>query len=141
MDYMMNIKRLMDNGKINACKFGKCTKMKSAYYPKLMHDKYVSNDFDFNKNMIITGPNAAGKTTLIKTTIINIVLSQQFGYGFYQSATINPYHQIHSYLNIPDTSGRDSLFQAEARRCNEIIQEFNAHSKQRHFCIFYELYS
>ena len=27
----------------------------------------------------------------------------------------NPYTHIHSYLNIPDTSGRDSLFQAESR--------------------------
>ena len=27
-------------------------------------------------------------------------------------------------MNIPDTSGRDSLFQAEARRCKEILDEY-----------------
>ena len=71
--------------------------------------------------MIITGPNAAGKTTLLKTTTINIILSQQWGCGFYRKCSISPYSHIHCYLNIPDTSGRDSLFQAEARRCKEIL--------------------
>ena len=64
------------------------------------------------------------------------------GVGFYKSATINPYKYIHCYLNIPDTSGRDSLFQAEARRCKEILTSIeNSNDKERHFCIFDELYS
>ena len=36
------------------------------------------------------------------------------------------YDKIHCYLNIPDTSNRDSLFQAEARRCKEIIDALSA---------------
>jgi DNA mismatch repair ATPase MutS len=50
-------------------------------------------------------------------------------------------------LNIPDTSGRDSLFQAESRRCKEIIDIINNSTsgeqdiQPRHFCIFDELYS
>jgi DNA mismatch repair ATPase MutS len=47
-------------------------------------------------------------------------------------------------LNIPDTSGRDSLFQAESRRCKEIIDcigDYNQVGSERHFCIFDELYS
>ena len=38
-------------------------------------------------------------------------------FGFYYKAKINPYHHFHCYINIPDTCDRDSLFQAEARRC------------------------
>jgi hypothetical protein len=102
----------------------------------------VKNDVALDKNMIITGPNASGKTTLLKTTLINIILSQQCGCGFYTAATIAPYTHIHSYLNIPDTSGRDSLFQAESRRCKEILDAVEpAEPKSRHFCIFDELYS
>lgn len=141
MDYMGCISDLIKSKKMAACKFGKKTKMKDAYYAKFINEKYVSNNIDFDKNIIITGPNAAGKTTLIKTAAINIIFSQQVGYGFYKSATIHPYHYVHSYLNIPDTSGRDSLFQAEARRCKEILDEFENNKKQRHFCIFDELYS
>jgi DNA mismatch repair protein MutS len=44
-------------------------------------------------------------------------------------------------LNIPDTSGRDSLFQAEARRCKEIIDSIHENKKDKHFCVFDELYS
>ena len=59
-------------------------------------------------------------------------------------------------MNIPDTSGRDSLFQAESRRCKEILDKLSGEAppteegKQqasaqwgpvRHFCIFDELYS
>ena len=83
---------------------------------------------------------------------------------------MTPYTHIHSYLNIPDTSGRDSLFQAEARRCKDILdiindsQESNDKSfhglsdtsnkfndkshdpnnkllESKHFCIFDELFS
>ena len=64
------------------------------------------------------------------------------GCGFYNSCSLNPYTHIHSYLNIPDTSGRDSLFQAESRRCKDIIDMIhNNDSSCRHFCIFDELYS
>jgi hypothetical protein len=101
----------------------------------------IANDVVLDKQLIITGPNAAGKTTVIKTTLFNIILSQQIGYGFYKRAEITPYDYLHCYLNIPDTSGRDSLFQAESRRCMEILRSIMEHPTKRHFCIFDELYS
>jgi len=117
--------------------------IKKQYYPALMNGDYIVNDADVSENMIITGPNASGKTTFLKTTVLNIIFSQQFGCGFYSECTMKPYTNIHSYLNIPDTSGRDSLFQAESRRCKEIIDEIThtENKRRRHFCIFDELYS
>ena len=117
----------------------KHTSFKQIYYPP--HETPIKNDVVINKKIIITGPNAAGKTTIIKSTLMNIILSQQIGYGFYDSANIRPYDYLHSYLNIPDTSGRDSLFQAESRRCKEILDSLEKESDKRHFCIFDELYS
>ena len=120
-------------------------KFKNAYFPSLINSNPVKNSYELNKHMIITGPNAAGKTTLLKTTIFNIILSQQTGFGFYESAEFEPYDMIHCYINIPDTSGRDSLFQAEARRCKEILDQVmdikDKNKKRRHFCVFDELYS
>jgi hypothetical protein len=109
-------------------------------------NKPVKNDATLDKKIIITGPNASGKTTFLKTTAINLILSQQFGMGAFKTAHFKPYTHFHSYLNIPDTSGRDSLFQAESRRCKEIldvIKRTNASlsTKDHHFCIFDELYS
>ena len=90
---------------------------KNNYYAALKNNKPIKNTVKLQKNMIITGPNASGKTTILKSTLINIIFTQQFGCGFYDSGKLKPYKYIHCYLNIPDTSGRDSLFQAEARRC------------------------
>ena len=101
----------------------------------------VKNTIKFNKNQIITGPNASGKTTILKSSLINIIFTQQFGCGFYDSAKVKPFKHLHCYLNIPDTSGRDSLFQAEARRCKEILDIIHDNKEETHFCVFDELYS
>lgn len=92
------------------------------YYPANNPDESVRNNCDLTKNMIITGPNASGKTTFLKTTALNLIFTQQFGMGCYSHAVIyRPYTHFHTYLNIPDSSDRDSLFQAEARRGKEIL--------------------
>jgi len=119
------------------------TKFVEQYYPAHLANSPISNTCALDKNMIISAPNAAGKTTLLKSTAINVVFSQQVGCGFYKSGTLIPYTHIHSYLNIPDTSGRDSLFQAESRRCKEIIDLVSSPENQdaRHFAILDELYS
>ena len=149
MEHLSGLTRLIKNKKMAACTFllpsssssSKKTYFKSSYYAPLMNDRPVKNNIVLNKKATITGPNAAGKTTLIKSTLLNIIFSQQFGYGFYKKAKLAPYQFVHSYLNIPDTSGRDSLFQAESRRCREIITCLVEHKTKRHFCIFDELYS
>ena len=114
---------------------------KKSYYGPLLPIKPVKNDISLKENVIITGPNASGKTTALKTTLINIILSQQFGCGFFSSGKLYPYKYLHCYLNIPDTSGRDSLFQSEVRRCKEIIQKIQENKEETHFCVFDELYS
>ena len=126
-------------------KENKKTSFKNSYYASLSRPvnnlKPIKNTIKLKKNMIITGPNASGKTTILKSTLINIIFTQQFGCGFYESAKFAPYNHIHCYLNIPDTSGRDSLFQAEARRCKEILDVISTNKNESHFCAFDELYS
>ena len=159
--YIHNInqlKQMVVNGNISKCLFvspssssssssssvptKNKSKFKNAYFPSLIGKNPVKNSYDLKKNILITGPNAAGKTTLLKTTIFNIILSQQIGFGCYDSAVITPFDKIHCYINIPDSSERDSLFQAEARRCKNILTSIESCNKtERHFCVFDELYS
>ena len=143
IDHIVQFNKLIENKQINKCYFNKNKiKIKKIYYPKIGYKNSIKNDIVIDKkNIIITGPNAAGKTTILKSIIYNLILSQQIGFGFYEKATVKCYDYFHSYLNIPDTSGRDSLFQAEARRCKEIIDILDKTKDKQHFCIFDELYS
>jgi DNA mismatch repair ATPase MutS len=144
IDVLMGLQENIKERKINFVEFIENKQkniFKKNYYACLKDSKHVKNTIKLNKNLIISGPNASGKTTVIKSVLINIIVSQQFGCGFYESAKLKPYEHIHCYLNIPDTSGRDSLFQAEARRCKEIIDIINTNKDQTHFCAFDELYS
>jgi len=144
-EHLSGLKSLILTKKIAPCTFVKSAEKKtylhSSYYAPLMNQNPIKNKILLHKKTTITGPNAAGKTTLIKSTLLNVIFSQQFGYGFYKKAKLLPYHYVHSYLNIPDTSGRDSLFQAESRRCREILTCLLENKTKRHFCIFDELYS
>lgn len=148
LDNLRGVSSHWNSGAVSMANFDrtKACKFEEQYYPPHLSDQaHVKNTCILDRKIIITGPNASGKTTLLKTTTINVIFSQQFGCGFYgDNSSINPYTHIHSYLNIPDTSERDSLFQAESRRCKEIIDVIleNPEIKGfRHYCIFDELYS
>ena len=144
MDCLKGLQKNILERKINYTLFideSKKTILENSYYANLKNSNPIKNTIKLKKNMIITGPNASGKTTILKSTLINILFSQQFGCGFYDSAKIKPFNHIHCYLNIPDTSGRDSLFQAEARRCKEILDAISVNKTDTHFCAFDELYS
>lgn len=117
-------------------------KVNGIVYPPLMDTACVKNDISIDKDCIITGPNASGKTTTLKAVLLNIIFTQQYGCGFYQDMVFTPYNNLHCYLNVPDTSGRDSLFQSESRKCKKIIEKITKSGKDsRHFCLFDELYS
>ena len=141
-----SIKKNIERGNINFCTYiddTNTTTIKEQYYSPLLsrNDKIIKNNLKLNNNIIISGPNASGKTTVLKSAIFNIILSQQIGCGFYKNANIRIYDFLHCYINIPDTSNRDSLFQAEARRCKEILDKIISNPEKNHFCIFDELYS
>ena len=69
--------------------------MKSVFHPSIKNP--IKNSINLNKNRIITGPNAAGKTTILKATILNTIFSQQIGMGYYKNAN---YHHSIIYIVI-----------------------------------------
>jgi DNA mismatch repair ATPase MutS len=145
LDKLISLSKLIKNKTINKTSFSQSptpvVKFSKIYSPNINCNNIIKNTFNLSKNKLITGPNASGKTTLLKTTLSNIIISQQIGFGFYNKAVLTPFDTFHCYINIPDTSSRDSLFQAEARQCLNIINNISQNTDKKHFCIFDELFS
>jgi DNA mismatch repair protein MutS len=87
----------------------------------------VRNDIHLtNSGCMITGPNAAGKSTFLKSILLNILLSQSLGICCATICNMTPFYFINSQINIPDTKGIESLFEAEMHRCKynlDVIKE------------------
>ncbi len=76
-------------------------------------------------NLIITGPNEAGKSTFVKAVAIGVVLAQSIGIVPAAQATITPFSYITTYLNITDQYGK-SLFEAQVDRIKAILDHIDA---------------
>lgn len=91
-------------------------------HPCISIDKAVMNDINlgvngYKKNAIITSPNSSGKSVLIKSIIINVLMAQTMGMSCCKDATITPFRFINTQINVPDSTGLESLFEAEMHRC------------------------
>lgn len=121
IDYKTNLLNLLGNG------FSLPTYVKSdrptisaqgIWHPSLA-PYAVPNNLTNLQNTIITGPNAGGKSTLLKAVLTNIVLAQTIGVVSAKEFILSPFKYISSQISIPDCKGKESLFQAEMYRCKE----------------------
>lgn len=142
--YFSNVLSLREEVKavpLGRAAIGKRTSLKALWHPSIGSTDAIKNNMTLRKNIVLTGPNAAGKTTIAKSILYNSILAQQIGLGFYKSGRFMLTDRFHSYINIPDTNERDSLFQAEASRCKEVLDAVSSNPRATHLCIFDELFS
>lgn len=67
-------------------------------------------------NMLLTGPNAAGKSTILKAIGVNIILAQTIGMSSCYHMKFTPLYYLGTRINIRDNIGTLSLYQAEMAR-------------------------
>jgi len=116
--------------------------IKDIWHPYLVDDKVVKNTIKMKNNLLITGPNAAGKSTFIKSVIINILLSQTICVNSCSHFEMSPFHLIETYLHIPDVKGISSLFEAEMFRSKEYIEKIKELSENEFsFIVLDEIFS
>jgi hypothetical protein len=82
----------------------------------------VENPVNLSKNIIITGPNAGGKTTYVKTILTNVILSHTFGICYSIKSNIVLYDTIYSFMRLTDILGSKSYFEVEAEYCSKMIK-------------------
>jgi DNA mismatch repair protein MutS len=102
----------------------------------------VQNDIQLKNNILITGPNAAGKSTFIKSVIVNILLAQTCCIASAQHFKFTPFHLIETYLHIPDSKGNQSLFEAEMYRSRDYLDRLKElEGKSFSFIVLDEIFS
>ncbi len=122
-------------------------RLTNFWNPFINPEKVVSNSIELGgaqrNNMIVTGPNAGGKSTTLKGIAICLIMAQTFGIVPAQEAVITPFTKIASYLNITDdiVAGH-SLFKAEVMRAHNLIETVEKLGpKQFSFVILDEIFN
>jgi hypothetical protein len=99
---------------------------KSTIFGEMMHpelNQAIPNPINLSKHLIVTGPNAAGKTTYVKSLLWNILFGQSFGIIRCKYGNINLYDAITHHDRIKDVVGSKSLFEAEMYKMQEVIDK------------------
>lgn len=95
-------------------------------------------------NLVVTGPNSAGKSTILKSVILALIMGQSLGIAPVQAMSFTPFGNIVTYSNVSDSQvDQESRFQAEARRVFEYGDKVDEISKKSifSFAIFDEIFS
>ena len=117
-------------------------KLKEHYHPIIK--KPIKNSLMIHNkphNLLITGPNASGKSTFLKSAALNILCAQTLTISFAESMILTPFSYFNTYLNIPDCEGKESLFEAEMNRMSDEIKKIEELENKHVFLIMDEIFS
>lgn len=119
----------------------------NMWNPFVGSEKSVVNSVELGgnmpANMILTGPNAGGKSTFSKGVALSLVLGQTIGLVPAKAAAFTPFAKINTYMNIADdTAGGNSLFKSEVMRAQQLLDTINTLDKnQFSFSVMDEVFS
>jgi energy-coupling factor transporter ATP-binding protein EcfA2 len=117
--------------------------VKQVWHPSINREIVVRNDMMMNskRNAILTGPNAGGKSTLVKSVLLSVLLAQTLGVVNAEELVITPFSFINSQISIPDCKGKESLFEAEMHRCKYNLEHIRSMEDGFSFVIMDEIFN
>jgi len=122
IDVINSINKLLLSGEWSKVTYSNQTLLWDAKNP-ILKDDQIANPVNLNKNIIVTGPNAGGKTTYVKTILANVILAQTIGITYSLRSQIILYDTINSFMRVSDILGTRSYFEAEAEYCLNMIKK------------------
>jgi hypothetical protein len=98
---------------------GRSMAAEDVYHPCI--ENPVANSIAVTKNVLLTGSNASGKSTFLKTIAINALLSQAVGTSTAKSYRA-PIYRIYSSMALKDNlEGHDSYYIVEIKSLKRIL--------------------
>jgi len=122
IDVLYSINNLLLSNDWSVPKYNNDTTLWGAKNP-ILNNEQISNPINLDKSIIVTGPNAGGKTTYVKTILSNVILSQTFGITYSLKSNMIIYDTINSFMRVSDELGNKSYFEAEAEYCLNMINK------------------
>jgi tRNA A37 threonylcarbamoyladenosine biosynthesis protein TsaE len=122
VDVIETINKLLLTGEWSKVSYSNQTLLWDAKNP-ILKDDQIANPINLDKNIIVTGPNAGGKTTYVKTILANVILAQTIGITYSLRSQIILYDTINSFMRVSDILGTRSYFEAEAEYCLNMIKK------------------
>ena len=122
VDVIDTINKLLISGEWSKVTYSNQTLLWDAKNP-ILKDDQIANPINLDKNIIVTGPNAGGKTTYVKTILANVILAQTIGITYSLRSQIILYDTINSFMRVSDILGTRSYFEAEAEYCLNMIKK------------------
>lgn len=118
------------------------------WHPALSPKRAVPNSVELgsaheHQNIVITGVNAGGKSTVMKALTLSLILGQTCGIAPARSLAFTPFHKINTFLNITDDSSEgNSLFMAELERADQLITDITRMPANHHcFTLLDEIFT
>lgn len=97
--------------------------VKDVYHPLI--DNPVCNSISTNRNVLLTGSNASGKSTFLKTIAINSILAQTIGTSLSKEYKA-PVYRIYSSMALrDDLANSDSYYIVEIKSLKRILDAVN----------------
>ena len=91
------------------------------------------------KGWVLTGPHGCGKSTIMRSVMITILLAQSFGIAFADQAHISCFDSLNTYLAISEDRDKGwSTFMAEQDAAEEILKKIR--NTEKSFTVFDELF-
>lgn len=106
------------------------------YAQEIFHpliENFVSNDVDFNQNTLLTGSNASGKSTYVKSIAISAILAQSINTAFAKSFVMKKGNVLTSMAIKDSIIDGDSYFIAEIKSLKRIIEDVKSGNKSYYF--------
>jgi hypothetical protein len=147
IDMLNSIARLNKELRFGFCQVvqadNPAVEVKQVWHPSINKDVVVCNDIELTsrRNAILTGPNAGGKSTLVKSVLLSILLAQTLGVVNAQDMSLTPFAFINSQISIPDCKGKESLFEAEMHRCKYNLEYIRSMEEGFSFVIMDEIFN
>lgn len=105
------------------------------YHPLVEYS--VVNPVDWQRNTLVTGSNASGKSTYVKSIAISGILAQTINTAIAEKLTMQPGHVLTSMAVEDDIMAGDSYFVAEIKSIKRLLNQVE--KGERCYCFIDEI--